>query len=374
MPGIYIHIPFCKQACHYCNFHFSTSLHQKEELVKAIIHEITLTPPNEQNENIETVYFGGGTPSILIIDELKSIMEALQKKYSIDADAEITLEANPDDISSNTLQQWKSVGINRLSLGVQSFSDAELQWMNRTHASREALVCIDEIQQAGFSNFSVDMIYGSPLLSDDAWKKSLDMLIEKKVPHLSCYALTIEPRTALNKMIALKKRPPIDSDKQAQQFLLLINRMEQAEYEQYEISNFAKPGKRSIHNSSYWQGKTYYGFGPSAHSYSGKKRKWNIAHNNLYIQSLKKNVTPSEEEQLTSLQQLNEYIMMALRTKEGIDLEKVSREFGNDYVEKLLALCNKWEMLNRLFIKDNRVILTTEGKLFADGIAADFFF
>ncbi len=376
MAGIYIHIPFCKQACTYCNFHFSTSLKQKSDLIAALNKEILLTALlTADDEQIDTIYIGGGTPSLLSADELKTIFEGIHRKFTINTTAEITLEANPDDINTLILDQWKDVGINRLSLGVQSFSAAELLWMNRAHNATESLNSIDKIQQAGFTNFSVDLIYGSPLLSDDDLKRNLDIIFKKNIPHISCYALTVEPKTVLDKMIHQKTSLPVDPEKQATQFLLLMDLMQQQGYDHYEISNYAKPGMRSKHNSSYWQGKAYYGFGPSAHSFDGKKtRRWNIANNSLYIQSLSKDIIPFEEEILTQTQQLNEYIMTSLRTTEGLDLRKISSDFGNNHHEKILKESRKFFESKKLEQRDDKLILTREGKLFADGIAADLFF
>ncbi len=377
MSGIYIHIPFCKQACHYCNFHFSTSLQLKDELIAALVKEIQLTSTNALDigkEFCDTIYFGGGTPSILSIEDLLMIMDTLHNKFLIAPDAEITLEANPDDITPSKLKLWKQAGINRFSVGVQSFLDPELRWMNRTHTAAESQRCIDAIKEAGFTNYSIDLIYGSPLLSDKEWMKNVQTVIEKDIPHISCYALTVEPKTALNKMIAEHKKAPVDAEKQAIQFLLLMDWMEQAGYEHYEISNYAKPGMRSRHNSSYWQGKHYYGFGPSAHAYDGKTRRWNIANNALYIQALGKDKIPFEEELLTDVQRLNEYIMTALRTIEGLDLEKVSNVYGKKFSTELSKAGNKYIQTKRLENKNGSLVLTKEGKLFADGIAADLFF
>ena len=396
MPGIYIHIPFCKQACHYCNFHFSTSLGQKEKMVEAIVKEIKppLSPPKgeeivkmeaekdarveievkTQKEIISTLYFGGGTPSILNADDLKLIFDALHERFVFADDIEITLEANPDDITYIKLHEWMSLGINRLSVGIQSFVEEELIWMNRAHTSAESMACIEKIKEAGFTNFSVDLIYGSPILSDEDWKRNVAIVIEKNIPHISCYALTVEPETALDKMIALHKKEPVNNEKQAHQFLLLMDWMEQAGYEHYEISNFAKPGLRSKHNSSYWLGEKYYAFGPAAHSFDGNRRRWNIANNALYIQSLQQNTIPFEEEILTQTQQLNEYIMTSLRTMEGLDLDYVSKKFGEDKSRKILTASGKYESTSKLKFENSRIILTKEGKLFADGIAADLFF
>jgi oxygen-independent coproporphyrinogen III oxidase len=410
LSGIYIHIPFCKQACTYCNFHFSTSLKLRGEMVEAIKKEILQpllelrsfpfrgTPVGRETEEIdwkilskekiETIYFGGGTPSILTEDELKLIFDALKERFEFATNIEITLEANPDDITDEKLLSWKKIGINRLSVGLQSFNDEELKWMNRAHTAAESLDCIDKIKAAEFTNFSVDLIYGSPLLSDEDWKKNVQTIIEKDIPHISCYALTVEPKTALAKLIDTHKTKNTDSEKQAHQFLLLMQWLAAAGYEHYEISNFAKPNLRSQHNSSYWQGKKYYGFGPSAHSYfpndfllgesppkgDSPKRKWNIANNALYIQSIQKNNLPYEEEILTPTQQLNEYIMTSLRTMEGLDLSYVAERFGNEFSTKLKVQSTKYINTNKVESKNSTLILTNEGKLFADGIAADLFF
>ncbi|MFT3908839.1 MAG: radical SAM family heme chaperone HemW [Ferruginibacter sp.] len=376
MAGIYIHIPFCRQACSYCNFHFSTSLALKDEFIASLIKEIALTESiTNTDETIDTIYFGGGTPSLLNSNELASLFEALQKKFNINKNAEITLEANPDDINRIILNEWMNIGINRLSLGVQSFKEEELKWMNRAHNAKESLKSIDEIPDAGFNNFSVDLIFGSPLLSNEELEKNLQIIFDKNVPHISCYALTVEPKTVLNKLIEQKKSLPVNSEKQAAQFLLLMDAMKQHGYEHYEISNFAKPGMRSKHNSSYWQGKPYYGFGPSAHSFNGiNTRRWNIANNALYIQSIKNNEIPFEEEVLTDTQRLNEYIMTALRTAEGINTEKVSLEFGIECLKKLKTSIKKYIDSNKVIIQNTNLVLTNEGKLFADGIAADLFF
>ncbi len=376
MAGIYIHIPFCKQACNYCNFYFSTSLIQKDNVLKALNKEILITPVFTNGpEQIDSIYIGGGTPSLLNADELAAIFETLHNKFEIKKNAEITLEANPDDINNGILKKWQQIGVNRLSLGIQSFVQSELRWMNRAHNADESLNSIHEILSAGFTNFSVDLIYGSPLLSNDALKKNLEIVFKNQIPHISCYALTVESKTALHKMIETKRVQPVDAEKQAEQFLLLMNLMNQNNFEQYEISNFAKPGMRSLHNSSYWQGKPYYGFGPAAHSFDGKKcRRWNISNNSLYIQSLLKDTIPYEEEILTETQQLNEYIMTSLRTIEGLDLKLVGSKFGDHIHENLKFRSRKYYESNKLIAENEKLKLTREGKLFADGIAADLFF
>lgn len=385
MAGIYIHIPFCRKACHYCNFHFSTSTAFKTDFIDALLKEITLTaiadPAGFRKGNdirgpesiIETIYFGGGTPSLLTADELQIILHQLNAHFSIDPGAEITFEANPDDISVLTLQQWKAAGINRLSIGVQSFFEEDLVWMNRAHNSVQAMFAIEAALQEGFYNITVDLIYGTPALTDARWMHNVEQVFRLGIPHVSCYALTVEPSTPLHKMIRQKKSLDIDPDKQATQFLLLTDWMEKAGYEHYEISNFAKPGMRSRHNSGYWQGKKYLGLGPSAHSFNGSARSWNVANNALYIQSLRNNMLPAETEHLTAAQHLNEYIMTSLRTAEGIDVQYVADHFGKAATTQLDKGIVKHLKTGNVEAGAGAFRLTREGRLFADGIAADLF-
>lgn len=374
MAGIYIHIPFCKQACLYCNFHFSTSLRLKNDLIEALLKEIEMSVLYKGNPVVETIYLGGGTPSLLDENELSSIFEALHSKFSIDAGAEVTLEANPDDVNQAQLNVWHKVGINRLSIGVQSFFDEDLQWMNRAHNAAEATHCIQQAQDKGFSNLSIDLIYGTPTLPDANWQWNVTKAIELSIPHISCYALTVEPKTALQQLISKHKMQDTDAEQQARQFLQLIAWLNAAGYEHYEISNFSLPGKRSRHNTSYWQGKPYYGFGPSAHSFDGlNTRSWNIANNALYIQSISKNLLPVEKEILTPTQQLNEYIMTSLRTMEGIDLKKIESVFGKDKSDQILKIATP-HLAEKVLVQQNHLVLTNEGKLFADGLAAELFF
>lgn len=344
-------------------------------MVDAIIAEIGLTGAYEPKdlETIDTVYFGGGTPSLLTALQLEKILLALKQKFNISPDAEFTLEANPDDIHEEKLLEWRSLGVNRFSIGVQDFDEAGLKWMNRVHTAAESMECIAQVSRSGFTNFSIDLIYGSPLLTDEQWNRNLDLVFEKNIPHVSCYALTVESGTALDKMIGLKKKEPVDPEKQARHFEILLQRMEAAGYEQYEISNFAKPGMYSRHNSSYWQGKPYYGFGPSAHSFFGNKRRWNIAHNVLYMQSIQQGIIPFEEETLTLTQQLNEYIMTALRTSKGIDLDEVEKKFGKEYAAQLIKRAETNLVSGLLLHTHRHLLLSAPGKLFADGIASSLF-
>lgn len=378
MQGIYIHIPFCRKACYYCNFHFSTAIDTRKEMINAINKEIelsSLSVLNEKNglEIIETVYFGGGTPSLLSIIELETILSALKRNFQISSNCEITLEANPDDISAVQLSGWKKAGVNRLSIGIQSFKESDLDWMNRSHTKEQAMKSISLAQTAGFNNLSVDLIYGTPGLSDEEWKRNVDFVIENGIPHIACYALTVEPKTALQKMILLKKKSDVNTDDQARQFSLIIQWMREAGYEHYEISNFTKPGFRSRHNSGYWQGKKYSGFGPSGHSFDGKSRKWNVANNMLYIQSINENRIPFEEEKLTEADQLNEYIMTSLRTIEGMDLRLVENNFSKIERNRIEDLSKKYVEANMMTGNNDVLVLTDKGKLFADGIAADLF-
>lgn len=373
MAGIYIHIPFCKQACSYCNFHFSTSLSQKDAFINALKKEIKITAnATSTHKNIDTIYFGGGTPSILSKQAIQDILNAIYENFDVHTAAEITLEANPDDVNSSIVQDWLSIGINRLSLGIQSFNDAELTWMNRAHNALHALNSIDLIQQAGFTNFSVDLIYGSPLLSHEDLQKNIQYVLQKNIPHIACYALTVEEKTLLYKQIHKKKSLPIDETHQSEQFHIMVKMLEAAGYEQYEISNFAKPGYRSQHNSSYWKGIAYWGFGPSAHSFDGLAiRRWNVANNALYMQSIENNLIPYEEEILTSTQQLNEQIMIGLRTMEGISLKKLEDRFGIQ--QQLLAQAKTYIATGQIKVVNGHLMLSKEGKFFADGIAADLF-
>jgi len=372
LAGIYLHIPFCRKACHYCNFHFSTSLKLKNDWIRALLKEIDLTP-RKQDALIHTLYFGGGTPSLLDIDEISSILDHLRRQFSLGADPEITLEANPDDITPERAQAWRKTGINRLSIGIQSFRNEDLQWMNRAHDAEQASNAIRHIQDAGFDNYSIDLIYGVPGLDDAAWLHNVDHAIALKVPHLSCYGLTVEPETALDKMIRLRKKEDVDSDQQARQYLLLMERLERAGYEHYEISNWALPGMRSRHNSSYWKGIPYFGFGPSAHAYDGRARRWNLANNALYIKALDQGELPFTEEILRPVDRFNESVMIALRTAEGIDIRDFREAWGKDWTEQLIRETQPFIELGQIREEEGHLRLTREGKLFADGIAASLF-
>ncbi len=374
MPGLYIHIPFCRQACIYCNFHFSTALKNKTALLDALQQEMELQQHYfPEKAGLDTLYFGGGTPSLLSAAEIKKLLATADELFAINENAEITLEGNPDDLSRGKLRALKSAGINRLSIGIQSFFDRDLRWMNRAHDGKQAVQCLQEVYAAGFANFSADLIFGIPGLTDRQWQENISRMLHFEVPHLSCYALTLEPRTSLAHLIHTNKMPPLDEEQAARQFEILMERLSEAGYEQYEISNFAKPGYRSRHNSSYWKGIPYLGIGPAAHSFRPQERQWNVANNARYIKSIQSGVLPCEKEILHEALQWDEYIMTALRTIEGCDRDYIVTHFGAERWDWLVQQCQPFIRAAQLILINNRIVLTSKGKLFADGIAAELF-
>jgi len=374
MAGIYVHIPFCKQACTYCNFHFSTSLQQKDALIAAILEEIRLQKDYFEGAPIDTIYFGGGTPSILKVDEIKRLLEAIITSFRMDELKECSLEANPDDLSTNYLRELKTSAIDRLSIGIQSFREEDLRYMHRAHTAQQSDYALKAAQDAGFSNLSIDLIYGTPGLTDQDWKANIHQMASLEIPHFSAYALTVEEGTALYHAIHKKAATPVDAAQSAGQAQILMDIAPQLGYEQYEISNFAKPGCYAIHNTSYWQGSPYLGIGPAAHSFNGRDiRQWNVANNALYIQSLKNGQIPFEQEQLSWEQQMNEYVMTSLRTQWGLSLEKVYSKWGEEQRKRITIKAESYLLSGKMQEKDQVLKLTNEGKLFADGIAADLF-
>jgi oxygen-independent coproporphyrinogen-3 oxidase len=373
MSGIYIHIPFCRQACHYCDFHFSTSLKNKSDFLLSLKKEISLQKEYLSTKNISTVYFGGGTPSVLSEGELLEIFSELSKYFSIDAGAEITLEANPDDLSKEKLRELSRTPVNRLSIGIQSFADEDLKFLNRIHSAGEAIRAVKEAQEAGFKNITIDLIYGIQTLSNEQWRRNLAQSFELDVQHLSCYSLTVEPKTALASFIAKGKWQPLSPERSAEQFEILMDETERNGFIHYEISNFCKEEFYSKHNSAYWSGETYLGLGPSAHSFDGSSRQWNAKSNSVYISSLQKNTLAFEKEILTEDQRYNEYIMTSLRTMWGADLKKIERLFPGKINTYFLRSIVKPLQENFLVQKGDRLLLTRKGKLFADKIAGDLF-
>lgn len=373
MAGIYIHIPFCRKACHYCNFHFSATSRNFDEMAGAICNEATLRS-GYINDSIGSIYFGGGTPSLMPATEIKKILARLNELFEIEEGAEITLEANPDDIFESNLEEWKAIGINRLSIGIQSFFEEDLLWMNRAHSAEQAVSSIELSQQKGFDNINIDLIYGTPTLTDIGWQQNVEKAIGYGIPHLSCYALTVEPKTTLYNLIKNGKFKPVSEEKQSRHFNLLMSWMKQAGYEHYEISNFSKPGSRSRHNSSYWQSKPYLGLGPSAHSFNGNSRQWNVANNAIYLKHLESGTIPAEIEMLTPVQQLNEYIMTGMRMMEGIDLNKIRLNWDDQKEKILVNAAKKYIDLGWMQLKNGHLLLLETGKHYADGIASDLFF
>lgn len=371
MAGLYLHIPFCKQACHYCNFHFSTSLKLKDEMVSAILRELVLQKDYLEGEPLETIYFGGGTPSLLSQRDLDLIFGEIFKHYPIAAQPlEVTLEANPDDLNRLKINELKQSPVNRLSIGVQSFSEVDLRYMNRAHNALEALASIQNAQAAGFENLTVDLIYGSPTTSHEHWEKNLETVFALRIPHLSSYCLTVEPKTALAHQVKKGTARPVEDEHAARQFEFLVEQTTRAGYEHYEISNFAKPGWHSRHNSSYWQGKKYLGIGPSAHSFNGYSRQWNVANNATYIRTLQAGKLPFELEVLTPTQRYNEYVMTGLRTSWGCNLLEISKLGFEEYFAegaKLFLADGTMERIGDVYR------LTASGKFLADGIAAELF-
>lgn len=377
MAGIYLHIPFCKQACFYCDFHFSTSLKKKDELVHSLIKELVLRKNELQNEIIETIYFGGGTPSLLTASEIDQLLNAIYKNYNIIEAPEITLEANPDDLSKEKIEELAKSPINRLSIGVQSFFEEDLKSMNRAHNSKEAKECLS-IATRHFDNITIDLIYGVPNMSTKRWKENLQIAFDFGINHISSYALTVEPKTVLDSFVKNGKYPEPDETEAKEHFNILMEETSINGFVHYEISNFGKPGYFSKHNTSYWLGKKYIGIGPSAHSFNNTHRSWNIANNANYIKNIQLGNLPNEVEKLTKEDQFNEYLMTGLRTIWGVSLTKIKQDFGDVLYKKLITNSQKFINEKLLLITvsktGNKVLKTTrKGKFLADGLASDLF-
>ncbi|TAF46541.1 MAG: radical SAM family heme chaperone HemW [Sphingobacteriales bacterium] len=373
MAGIYIHIPFCKKACHYCDFHFSTSLQYKQEILEAIGKEIKLQKNYLGQQIINTIYIGGGTPSVLSGSDLSKIIASIQENFNLAPDAEITIEANPDDLNNQKIKEIKQTAINRFSIGVQSFFDNDLKWMNRAHQATEAEAAIKRAQDNGFTNINIDLIYGFPLLSQQKWETNLQKAINYQVPHISAYALTVEPKTALAAFINTQKQAPINDEQSTKHFLISMDTLCQAGYKHYEISNFSLLGMQSRHNTNYWKGVHYLGIGPSAHSYNGYSRQWNLANNVGYLSALAKHQIPHTIEQLTTENLINEFIMINLRTHRGINLDTIGATFGTHVIQHILNQAQVPLDKGLIQINNNTITLSRTGKLYADAIAADLF-
>lgn len=367
MAGIYIHIPYCKQACHYCDFHFSTYLKTKPDLVDAICQEIKLQTSYLSGKPIKTIYFGGGTPSLLSSYELEKILNAIEKNFSVSTNVEITLEANPDDLSKENLTIFKSKGINRLSIGIQSFNDDFLQLFNRAHTSQMAIDCVANARNIGFDNISVDLIFGVPNQTLQQFQIDLDKIIALDTQHISIYGLTIEENTTFGKWEKAKKIQPIDEEIAAGQFELIMDVLTTNGFNQYEISNFSKNGFESRHNSNYWNSELYLGLGPGAHSFNGDSRQFNIRNNTKYIKSINIGNLPSDSELLTDSQKLNEYILTKIRTSEGVNFNEIKSRFNFDFEKAYTDQIALYVAQGLVEISDC-LILTRKGKLIADSI------
>jgi len=372
MAGLYLHIPFCKKACHYCDFHFSTSLKYKQSFLQALEQELVLRANEFENIEVQTIYLGGGTPSILEVDEIKSIIKVIRNNYEVIALPEITLEANPDDLSDEKIKALAGTEINRLSIGVQSFGNAELQMMNRAHSAKEVKQCLQTANQY-FKNITIDLMYGIPGLSVECWKVNIKEALSYGISHISSYALTVEEGTALHHFIKEKKYPALDEDLAARHFDILVTELTDAGFDHYEISNFGKPNFYSKHNTSYWLGKPYLGFGPSAHTFKGNVRSWNVANNATYIKTLSENTLPSTQENLSTKDRFNEYIMTGLRTIWGVSFVKIEQDFGVETLRFLEQQIQPFIKKETLVLKEKRLKTTQKGKFLADGIASDLF-
>jgi len=373
MAGLYFHIPFCKQACHYCDFHFSTNQTLKSELVNQLAAELILQKEYLQDEPIETIYLGGGTPSLLSAHELEILFNSIDKNYHVATHAEITLEANPDDLTSQKLSDLHAAGVNRLSIGIQSFDETVLKFLNRAHSATEALNCIEAARKAGIQNISIDLIYSIPGQHEDTLKKNLAVALSQRPNHISAYSLTVEEKTVFGRWATKGKLLAMDEDQSAHQFELVMDTLTQNGYQHYEISNYCLPGFHSTHNTSYWQGKNYLGLGPSAHSYNGVSRQFNVSNNHLYIKSIKKGTVPFEQEILTKENKINEYLFTSLRTEWGCDLNHLTQQYGYDLATKNKLYLNQLVANSLVKLTRDTITLTRAGKLLADRIASGLF-
>ena len=366
MAGIYIHIPFCNSKCAYCGFYSIPSQKRKAEFLEALKQEMVSRKDYLHGEAVETIYFGGGTPSILKVEEIENLLGLIQEHYCVEANAEITLEANPDTLSMEYLQGLRALGVNRLSIGIQSFFDDDLRYLSRRHDAGHARQCVQLAKDAGFDNISIDLIYGLPTSNADQWSRNLDLFFELEIPHLSAYALTLEPNSILTKQIEMGKALPVNEEDAVRDYEVLCRRAAENGYLHYEISNFCKPGKHSRHNSSYWFGIPYAGFGPSAHSFDGTSRQWNVASLERYGES--------EREALSPEQIYDEYVMLRLRTLWGIDLKYMKREMGERFSDYCERQAEPLIAEGRLSRTREFLYLNDEQMLFADGMAEALFY
>jgi len=373
MPGIYVHIPFCSQACHYCDFHFSTSLKIKSRIISCIQREIELKKKYLSQPLIESVYFGGGTPSLLSSKHINQILTSIRQQFKLAKKVEITIEANPEDVTENKINNWLSIGVNRVSLGVQSFRNKDLKYMNRSHNRNQSLIALDLLTNSAINNICIDLIYGFPHLRDVDWTDNLNQALQFNIQHISCYCLTIEKKTPLYYFIKNKKEQPLNPEMGARQFLKSRQTLQSEGYIHYEISNFSKPGFKSIHNQNYWNRSSYIGIGPSAHSFNGYSRQWNISNNTKYCEKIENNTNYYNIEVLTRKNIINEYILTSIRTSTGIDIENLSNSMHMQELKILKNQIKNLKKLNMVCFNNEKIILTEKGMLFADSISEDLF-
>lgn len=373
MNGIYIHVPFCKSKCAYCNFFSLASESRMRDYVEALKREIIYRKNYLGNDEVKTIYFGGGTPSLLSVESVDEILTLLHNNFDIDANPEITLELNPDTIDREKMSSLKQMGVNRMSVGIQSFFDDDLKYLGRRHDSNHALRVLEDLKNINFDKITLDLIYGIPTLTEEKWNKNLDIFFSTGISHLSAYALTVEPRTILGQKIDKGDLQEVNEDETIKHYQILVERAKEHGFEHYEISNFAKEGYRSIHNSIYWSDGKYLGLGPSAHSYDGKSRQWNVANLSQYLKLAGNSDECFEKEVLTLDDKYNEYVMTSLRTSWGCNVEKITLHYGIKYAEFFLKNVKKYVESGEMLINDNNYFLSENGKLFADGIASDLF-
>ena len=373
MAGIYIHTPFCKSKCAYCNFFSLASQSKINDYVEALKKEIVLRKNYLGDETVKTIYFGGGTPSLLSVKNIEEILDLLNKNYEIISSPEITLEINPDTIDREKMESLKQIGINRMSVGIQSFNDEDLKYLGRRHDSRHAMQVLEDLKHTDFEKITLDLIYGMPTLTEEKWNKNLDIFFSTDITHLSAYALTVEPKTILGQRIEKGELQSVSEEETIRHYNILVERTKENGFEHYEISNFAKEGFRSQHNSIYWRDEKYLGLGPSAHSYDGNSRQWNISNLTKYIQLIGNSEDYFDKEILSRDDKFNEYIMTSLRTSWGCDIEKIERDYGKSYAHHFLKNIKKYLDNGEMLKENNTYFLSEEGKLFADGIAADLF-
>lgn len=372
MAGIYLHIPFCRKKCTYCDFHFSTTFEPyRDKMIRSLEKEIELRKDYLDDQTIETIYFGGGTPSVLNEDELVRLLNKIRTLFKVSANVEVTLEANPDDFTQEKVMEWKKAGVNRLSIGIQSFREKDLQWMNRSHNVEQSYEAVKMAQSAGITNITIDLIYGLPEMMMKEWEEQVETAVKLGVNHISAYCLTVEQNTALHHFVNRGTIIPAGEDQQADEFRKLVEILKDKGFEQYEISNFAIPGFESRHNSAYWKGINYLGIGPSAHSFNGVSRMWNVANNQRYLKGVEGGLPENEIEELTHEDRFNELLLTGLRTVYGVELNRLIGILTPE--EAFYKTLHDYEKSGDIEIVDEVIYLTKQGRLIADRIAADLF-